>query len=302
MMSAKSALITGATGFIGNYLAKRLVSDGWDVHAVLRSSSDIRCLQPIIDGIVIHRHDGSTANLCDILALSKPKVVFHLASLFLSQHSTEDIERLIKSNILFSTQLAEAMVNARCFRLINTGTSWQHSEIEDHCPVNLYAATKQAFEEILIFYTTSYPLKACSLHLFDTYGPNDHRPKLFKLLKRAAVSGERLEMSPGEQLIDLVYIDDVIDAFLAAEQSLDKQIIPHKIYSVSSGAPVRLRDLISIFERTTNLQLNIVWGGRPYRNREVMKPWCTGDLVPGWTAKVTLEEGIRRLMAHDKLI
>ena len=74
------------------------------------------------------------------------------------------------------------MINAGCYRMVNTGTSWQHYENSDHRPSNLYAATKQAFEEILNFYATAYPLRVCSLHLSDTYGPNDIRPKLFGFL------------------------------------------------------------------------------------------------------------------------
>ncbi len=187
--------------------------------------------------------------MLDILCKSKPVIVFHLASLFLVQHQSNEIESLIKSNILFGAQLVEAMVKKETYKLVNTGTSWQHYNNEDCGPVNLYSATKQAFEAILKFYAEATPLKAITLKLFDTYGPNDPRPKLFNLLKKVAEEQKPLAMSPGEQLIDIVYIDDVVDAFIiAAERLLNDKVEHYEDYAVSSGSPIKLRDLVKIYE------------------------------------------------------
>jgi len=291
----KRTLVTGSTGFIGSHLIHRLISEGWEVHALLRSSSNKEKLLPFVNSIIIHLYGGCISNLNQIFQKIKPDVVFHLASVFLSQHTSMDIDKLIASNVLFPTQLLDAMVSTGCNRIVNTGTSWQHAEQKDHCPVNLYAASKQAFEEILNYYVNAYPLKACSLHLFDTYGPNDPRPKLINLLNRNRLSGEKLAMSPGEQLIDLVYIDDVVEAFLVAENYLEQQAHPHEVYSVSSGALLRLKDLVAAYEKITESQLNIDWGGLPYRPMEVMTPWRSGRKVPGWNPKVNLVEGLGKI-------
>jgi hypothetical protein len=141
------------------------------------------------------------------------------------------------------------------------------------CPVNLYAATKQAFEDILSYYVDAHGLKVMTLALFDTYGPGDPRQKLVSLLWKTALSGQELAMSPGEQLIDIVYIDDVLDAFVVAADLLMEQSEGHLRYGISSGQPIRLIDLAKIFEEASGLTLPISWGGRPYRPREVMKPW-----------------------------
>ena len=295
-MTSKKAIITGASGFVGSHLAGSLVGRGWTVHVILRTDSNLSLIAGILDRITVHRHDGSMERLEEIVRKVTPDVVFHLASLFLAQHRQEDVEPLVQSNVLFGTQLLEAMVKCGVHRLVNTGTSWQHYENHDYSPVNLYAATKQAFEDILRYYVEATPLQAISLKLFDTYGPGDPRPKLFTLLRRVAEQGEQLEMSPGEQLVDLVYIDDIVDAFLLAAKRLLVDAIPcHEPYAVSSGAPVKLRELVEIYGRVIGRTLPIRWGGRPYRPREVMVPWDTGSPIPGWRPRIGLEEGIGRM-------
>src|SRR4051812_1833664 len=93
---------------------------------------------------------GSTERIVARLKACKPDVVFHLASLFVSDHRVQDVQNLVESNLLFGTQLLEAMAQAGVKRIINTGTSWQCPH-----PFNLYAATKQAFESILGYYVST---------------------------------------------------------------------------------------------------------------------------------------------------
>lgn len=294
--AAKTAIITGATGFVGSHVARRLVADGWDVHVIVRPESELYLLRDIVEKISLHRHDGSTDGMFQIFETAGPDIVFHLASLFLAQHKPKDIVPMTQSNITFATQLVEAMTANGVYQLINTGTSWQHYENKDYSPVCLYAATKQAFEAIMKFYTETTPLKVITLKLFDTYGPDDPRSKLFTLLRRVASEQQPLAMSPGEQLIDLVYIDDVVDAFILAAGRLQKgEVRGQEDYAVSSGNPVKLRELVELYARVTGKDLPIEWGGRPYRHREVMVPWNKGVPIPGWEPKIGVEEGIRRI-------
>ena len=289
------AMITGATGFVGSNLARHLLRDGWDVHVIVRKDSNLKLIKDIYQELTIHEHDGSTQNLIDILSKGKPSVVFHLASLFLSDHQSQDVENLILSNVLFSTQLAEAMVVNGVKYLINTGTSWQHYDNNDYCPVNLYAATKQAFEDILTYYTEAKDICVITLALFDTYGPNDPRNKLIKLLTDSANTQKPILMSPGHQYVDLVYIKDVVEAYSIAANLVSKQSRGHKIYGVSSGKPVQLKELVKLFEDITGIKVPVEWGKRPYRPREVMTPWSCSIPLPGWVPGVPLEEGIRSL-------
>ena len=296
--AVRKALITGASGFIGGHLARQLVRDGWQVHTLVRKPGN---------GVNEHLHDGSIGSLVNCMTAVQPDVVFHLASLFLSQHSTTDVDNLIQSNIAFGAQLLEAMKVAGVRRLVNTGTSWQNYEGGAYNPVCLYAATKQAFEALIDYYVQAEGFKVITLRLFDTYGADDPRPKLFHLLRKSAASGETLRMSPGEQLIDLVHVDDVVAAFKLAETQLDDTKLDktladgaggHRVYGVSSGAPMALRDLVARFCSTTGERVDVQWGGRPYREREVMQPW-QGEILPTWTPLVSLEEGLRTLASTN---
>jgi nucleoside-diphosphate-sugar epimerase len=291
-----SALVTGPSGFIGSHLVRRLVLEGWDVHLVVRPSSSLELIDDLLGRVSLHRYDGSTASLMEIAAESRPDVVFHLASLFLAQHRPEDVEPLITSNVLFGAQLLEAMTANGIHRLVNTGTSWQHFENRDFDPVNLYSATKQAFEALLHYYLQTTPLRAITLKLYDTYGPGDPRPKLFTLLRKASLEQQSLAMSKGEQLIDLVFIDDVIRAFTVAAGQLTAAVAgEHKAYAVSSGSPLPLRELVERYGRITGRPMRVEWGGRPYRMREVMVPWNCGESLPGWRPQVTLEQGVQEM-------
>jgi nucleoside-diphosphate-sugar epimerase len=286
-------LLTGATGYIGSNLAKKLIANGAEVHSIYINDIFSRTLDKS-SGAAFHLHDGTTENMINIVKEVKPDFVFHLASLFLAQHTPNDISTLVKSNITFSTQLVEAMIQNKVHKLVNTGTSWQNFENKDYDPVCLYAATKQAFEDILKYYTAVSPLKVITLKLFDTYGPGDPRPKLMPKLHEATTTGTTLNMSPGKQLLDFVYIDDVINAFIMASERLNKNKASYETFAVTSRKPRTLKEIVSIYEKVSGSKIDAHWGTRQYRLREVMVPWNKGKLLPGWKPKVSLEEGIKR--------
>ena len=292
----KTALVTGATGFVGSHLVRRLIKEGWETHIITRPSSSLTQLGDVRSKIIVHQHDGTTNSMIDIVKEAEPEIVFHLASLFLAQHASEDIERLVQSNILFGAQLVEAMSSQGVTKLINTGTSWQHFQNEPYNPVCLYAATKQAFEDVLKFYVEASGLKVITFKLFDTYGHDDPRPKLFTLLRKVAEEQTELAMSPGEQLIDLVYIDDVIEGYLlAAKRLMDNKVSSVEEYAISSGKLISLKELVVLYGKIVKKPMPIKWGGRPYRPREVMVSWNKGKKLSGWEPEIELIEGIKRM-------
>ena len=90
-----TALITGATGFVGSHLARRLVKEGWRVHIVSRADSRLPENEEFSQ-VTNYIYDGSTESMVNCVMKAKLDVVFHLASLFLSQHAIKDVNELIK--------------------------------------------------------------------------------------------------------------------------------------------------------------------------------------------------------------
>lgn len=292
-----TVLVTGATGFVGSHVARRFVERGWSVHLLVRHQSSLEQIQSIEQSVTIHEHDGTMEGLFDIVKNAHPDIVVHLAAFSYVHYEPKDLEPMIESNVLFGTYLAEAMVANGVNHLITTGTYSQHYDNKPYSPSCLYAATKQAFSDILTYYTEAAPLQVITLKLFDNFGPNDPRSKIMNLLQKTAKEQKPLAMSPGEQLIDILYIDDVVDAY---EMAVERFILGHagknEVYAVSSENPLRLKDLVQIFEKVSGQKLPIEWGARPYREREAMVLWNQGKRLPGWRSKTTLEEGIKKFI------
>lgn len=287
---SQRALITGITGFIGGQLASHLLAEGWHVEAIVRPTSNVAGLS-FADAVTFHRMEDDQ-DLTPVLTASAPDIVFHLASLYLAEHRPDQVEELIRSNILLPARLAQAMANTGARRLINTGTAWQHFRGESYMPVNLYAATKQAAEDLLAYYTDACDISVITLRLFDTYGEGDKRRKLVQILIDAAHSGTKLAMSPGEQVVDLTHVEDVVEAFVVAANRLYDTNRPVSEAYLVSGERISVRRMASIVEEAIGRPLAPDFGGRPYRAREVMTLADVGTSLPGWKRRHSLIEYI----------
>lgn len=266
-------LITGATGFVGKNLYAHLIKSH-ELYVLSRESSDTTILYPEHEYVFT----GDIQHLENYLRAEKIDGIIHLATKYVAEHTNDQIKDLILSNIYFGTAVLDAASRAGVKWFINVGTIWQNYNSPDYSdeynPVNLYAATKQAFMTIARYYTETSGIRFCTLKLCDTYGPNDSRKKIMDLFSSVAISGETLSMSPGEQMIDIVHIDKVCEEFVKLiEVVSDPTKECREEYVVSSGRHISLRNLAKEYELQNGVKLNIEWGGRPYRSREVMKPY-----------------------------
>jgi len=293
------ALITGGTGFLGINLINSLVEKGWDLSVVTRANSNLKLLSRNISNVQILQHDGSFESMQLIIDKSSPEIVFHLATHFLSEHSSKDIDELIESNIRFGCQLLEALTSNQSKNIINTGTSWQHFGNSDYSPVNLYSSTKKAFEDILQYYHEARSFNVINFKLFDTYGPNDPRNKLFALLRNAYLEDKTILMSPGEQLIDLLYIEDVISGIIHSVDFFKEEKSFFSEFALSSGNTISLRQVVETYSKIFGKEIKVKWGGREYKKREIMRPWSKGNKLPGWNPEFDLTTGIKKMLDDE---
>lgn len=290
-----STLVTGATSYLGTALVRRLCGAGRTVHALVRPSTDLGSLGDLVDQVAVHVHDGSTAGLVAIVEQAAPDVVFHLASSYRREHSPEDVETLVRANVEFGSRLLEAMRLGGGTRLVNTGSHFQW--YEGGGALNLYAATKWAFSAILDYYADAHGLKPLTLVLFDVYGPGDPRAKLTSAIVEAVKTGGPLALPSSDPVLDLVYIDDTVSAFVRAAALLDADPdqVAGRHFAVSSGERRKLSEIVDVFEAVGGRQVQRSWGAFTAPERRIEVPW-EGDPLPGWTPQVTLREGVTRLL------
>ena len=297
MNTHDTLIVTGSTGFIGSHLIPALKNLGYRLILPVRSIP----VTPPDTQTVYWKITDDWENFDDLLQQTSPCGVIHLATRFLPAHSPENIPEIIKANIEFGTRILESATKANIPWFINTGTFWQHFDGADYDPVNLYAATKQAFEVIARYYQNISPIKFVTLCLNDTYGPGDTRKKLFALWKKLSKTPDnRMQMSKGEQLLDILYIDDVINGICHLMKMLTDDSLPERNtrFYLTSDRLLSLQQAAETFAKVSGKKLDICWGARPYRQREVMHPKCSGIKLPGWHPAVTLEEGIKKFLAE----
>ncbi len=284
-------LITGASGFLGTHLVEHLTAQGHSVHALMRPTSVAKWSKSV--SVKTFIFESNTEELKNYLQDNAIQTIIHTASCFKFTAHPSEINGLIQSNIQFGTHLLEATKGTQVEWFVNTGSSWQNDS------VNLYSATKEAFEAILKFYTESTSLKSVTLKLFDTYGPKDQRGKIISVLKEQLGQSEPLAMSSGQQLLDLCHIQDIARAYANVLKLISQKqtsAIEGKCFGLSSGEHVSLKELAQMMEHITQKKLLINWGARPLREREVMTPWKSFNPLPDWSPLMGLRERLQEFL------
>lgn len=281
------SLITGASGFIGRHTARRLVAAGDEVHLLQRASS----AHPVLDelaaaGAKVHRYDAPDEIEGRVQGIA-PDRVFHLATLYLKDHTPADVDAMILANVTFGTHLLEGLVGSGA-RVISTMSYFQFRDGRPH-PFSLYSATKQAFLDICDFYRST-GLDIRQLVVYDTYGPDDERVKLIPLLVDVA-RGVRDSMTLGspDQEIDLCEISDAVDALLAASGEDAAPV------TTIGGAPVRIGDIVATLERLVGRELAVAFDTAAPVSDQLHRAGAW-PAPPGWSRRVGLESGLRQLV------
>ena len=296
-------LLTGATGFVGTNFVLNLHKK-YEIIALVRQSSDVSKIDKFCK---IYRYDNTIESIQKVFESEKIDGVVHLASLVLGgKNSISVIKDIIKANIEFPSLLLEIIYENPVKFFINTSSSFEYANSNEYKPSNFYAATKKAFYDITKYYSYMLETKFAHLLLYDNYGKNDTRTKIFNLWKKIAQNGETLEMSKGEQKIDISHVDDVINGFdILIQLCLDNKIKNNQIYTLENKR-YTLKELASLFEKYSGLKLNIKWGAKPYRENEIFNPISAKDSkelkkLPNYKPKISLEEGIKMLISDNVL-
>ncbi len=279
-------IVTGATGFIGGHLVVNLLNAGHQVVAPLRASSK-NTLPAGVIRVDVEDFDSM------VEAFRESAGVFHLATLFRGNHTPTEIRQMVESNVTALAFVCEAAFVADVRSFVYTESATQHVGGVEYSPLTLYAATKQAGTDILRYYARRGLRVAC-ISLFDTMGPKDTRGKLISLLEKTAADETTLQMSPGGQLVDYLYVDDVVSGLMTSMDLISSNGAESPYFArLSSSAPVPLKEFVETVESTIGKKVRIDWGAREYREGEMFEPWSWPPILEGWMPVVSLETGIR---------
>lgn len=292
-------VVSGITGHLGGELARQLIGAGVKVSGLTRQ--ELAAIRSRDEPVRLHHIDGRAETLIDIFATARPDAVFHLAGLYRREHQSSDIAALIDTNITFGTQLLEAARMAGCTRFITAGSYFQHFDTDDYRALNLYAATKQAFEDVLAYYVDAFDISAVRLTVCDVYSEHDTRRKVITDIARVWQESIPLSFRDEEIWIDPVHVEDAAAAFKQAAELLESKALPQRAlsrYSITCGRDVTSAELVAAFERLGGRKLEVT-RGKGWSQARRMRPW-RGDVVPGWKPRISIEDGVRRILAGQR--
>jgi UDP-glucose 4-epimerase len=299
----KTVLVTGAGGFIGSALTARLHAAGDRVTGLLRPQ---RAAPPALDGCALEYCDLRDAPaLCALLERLRPEIVFHLASSPDAAESFAHSRATVENNLGATLNLLEAFRAGGAGGVLVYGDSCKsygnvavpYGEDSADWPNSSYAITKSAGWSFCRLYAHLHGFAAVAIRPTLLYGPGQGF-NLLSYLHRAARDGQReIALMGGSQTRDPLYIDDAVDAYIAAARvDLDQQVIP-----VGGGEEHTVLDIAAAFVALIAPQSSIVCSQDAMRPTEILRSFSdnrvAGELLK-WRPQVTIEEGFRRTIAY----
>ena len=300
-------LVTGAAGFLGSHLVPRLIEHGAEVCVLDQPNARRWTLLDRADVSVRLRADAATlVDPTHDRALGDIDVIFHLAAVGVTG-DVDNLRQLVTGNI--EGTLAVLMTGQRlgsrvvycgsCFEY-GAGAGWTEDALP--APTTEYGAAKAAGWLLANAFARRTGLEVVSLRPFTMYGPMEPPGRLVPSVVRRALGGHAIDLTPGEQSRDFVYVDDAVDAFVSAATT-DAAV--GGTFNVCTGNPVTVRDVVRTVLRHTGSTSEARFGALPYRTTEL--PVLSGDparaeRVLGWRSRVSLEEGLDRTIVWFRTV
>lgn len=295
------AIITGVSSFVGERLATGLLAAGAEVTAIIRPTTDPARLAPLLEtGMRTIVHDGTTASLTAHAPGFGGAILYHLAGQYVREHEDGDVDTLIAANVGFGASVLEFARQGGLAGIVNTGSYFQFIDGDGPRALNLYAASKQAFLDLVDYYRDAYGLPALTLVIYDTYGPEDRRRKLMAAIRDAQRDGSALPVPADDPLLDFVYGDDMAEAFMHAGRLLrnDTETVDGGLYAVGSGRKYRLSEIVALFEEVGGKPISTEPGRWQAPTRTITRHWA-GPVLPGWSARTPLRDGVARFIQES---
>jgi nucleoside-diphosphate-sugar epimerase len=287
-LRGRSVLVTGASGFIGSHLNRRLVAAGADVHAVSRSD------QPDSDNLRWWQADlADFSRVSEVVETVKPELIYHLASHVSGSRGLPAVLPTLHANLVSTVNLMTVAVEAGCPRIVLAG-SLEESNGDDAVPSSPYAAAKSAASAYARMFHSLYGLQTVTLRLAMVYGPDQpDESKLIPYVIRSLLSGATPRLSSGRREVDWVYVEDVVDAMIASAADNDQGFLNIEI---GSGVSTSIGEVASRLCDLVDPSIRPILGA--VADRPCERSW-TADRSQafralGWRPRTSLDDGLRQ--------
>lgn len=285
------ALVTGAAGFIGSALVRRLLQANVEVHALYRRTSP-----PLQSNAAWHQCDAEDAVAVErVFAEVRPLYVFHLASYVSGTRERSAVVPMLRSNLLSAVNLLSAATEFGCRRIVLTGSMEEPSPSAAWAvPSSPYAAAKFAASAYGRMFHLLYHAPVVTLRLFMVYGPGQQDlKKLVPYTILSLLNGTAPRISSGRRNIDWVYVDDVAEGYMRAALMHG---VDGKTIDIGSGEPVTVRALVERLVALIDVDVTPQFGAEAERlgEQEVRADLTAAETLLQWRATVGLDDGLGR--------
>ena len=307
---SKTYLVTGAAGFIGFFLSKRLLEQGCrvigvdninDYYDVGLKNYRLDQLKPFDKFMFIKGDVSDKKTVTDCFEACRPDIVIHLAAQAGVRHSMENPDAYIQSNIVGFFNILEGCRHYPVDHLVYASSSsvygankkvpFEETDFVDH-PVSLYAATKKSDELMAYTYSHLYKIPATGLRFFTVYGPMGRPDMAYFAFTKNYFDGEPIKIYnngdfENDLYRDFTYIDDIIGGIERIIPIPPTEAVPNKIFNIGNSRPEKLMSFIETLERCLGRA-----AGREVVFDKVFEPIKLGDVPATFASTRLLEEAV----------
>ena len=294
-------LVTGAAGFVGANLLRRLTgeTDPKQIHLFLRRGLNNWRIQNLLKKVNPHSVDlGNAPAVNRLVREIKPKTVFHLAAHGAYPSQQDDEAEIIRTNIGGTFALMQSCLQAGCGAFVNTGTSSEYGpkrnpmrESDALAPITSYAASKAWATLYGQYQALAQKAPIVTLRLFSVYGAYEPSGRLIPNIILGLLRQETIRLSSPQTVRDFIFIEDAVDAYLAAAA----RPLKGPVFNVGTGRQTSIREIFDLLSQILKIKTKPVWDKSLRRSFDtsywVADPGLSRRQL-GWQAKTDLRQGL----------
>ncbi|MEI2436137.1 GDP-mannose 4,6-dehydratase [Priestia megaterium] len=320
----KTYLITGAVGFIGYFLSKKLLEQGCtvigidnvnDYYDVKLKHTRLEQLEPYEKFTFLKVDISNKEALTNVFKEFTPSIVVNLAAQAGVRYSIENPDAYIQSNVIGFYNILEACRHYPVDHLIYASSSsvygsnkkvpFEEADFVDH-PVSLYASTKKSNELMAHTYSHLYNIPSTGLRFFTVYGPMGRPDMAYFGFTQKYFNDEEISIFnngdfDNDLYRDFTYIDDIITGIESLITCPSKEKVPHRVFNIGNNNPEKLMTFITTLEKclSKSLDTKILFKKKfePIKPGDVPATYASTDRLQeaiGFKPETSIEEGLQK--------